>query len=348
MEGGENRSVGATAMNNTSSRSHALFTVNFKLVNSEGMELNSKFQLVDLAGSERSKKTKATGTRFQEGVQINKGLLALGNVISALGGGSNTGFITYRDSKLTRLLQDSLGGNSVTMMIACVSPADYNLEETLSTLRYADRAKKIKNKPIKNLDPREAEIQKLRAMLNDYAKLIPSGGTDGVVSSATGVVTKIVHECDEKCKKSRAEKEVENLHLRNQISAILTTLHDMQHEETFYSELLEKINQLCDLIIKTCPAEFVIPGSMVFSQMQDMSKMIEEMVASFKKQHKEKVHEEFQIDESNSNDVEESRRLKEYTQSQMESLKMIKNLEQEMKIKQVRYCMGFIIMSLIT
>lgn len=154
----------------------------------------SKFHLVDLAGSERSKKTKATGNRFKEGVKINQGLLALGNVISALGdaGGSGRGFICYRESKLTRLLQgetdtlliasscifktilhiivyylsfahlvnipDSLGGNSITLMIACVSPADYNLDETISTLRYADRAKQIRNKPIINQDAKGAEI----------------------------------------------------------------------------------------------------------------------------------------------------------------------------------------------
>lgn len=116
---------------------------------------------MDLAGSERSKKTGTTGERFKEGVNINKGLLVLGNVISQLGEG-NHGYINYRDSKLTRLLQDSLGGNSVTLMIACVSPADYNQDETLSTLRYADRARKIKNKPIVNQDPHLAEISRLR------------------------------------------------------------------------------------------------------------------------------------------------------------------------------------------
>lgn len=113
----------------------------------------------------RTKKTQAVGDRFKEGVNINYGLLALGNVISALGEGSKQ-VPSYRNSKLTRLLQDSLGGNSLTLMIACVSPADYNLDETLSTLRYADRARRIKNKPIVNQEPKSAEINELKRKIN--------------------------------------------------------------------------------------------------------------------------------------------------------------------------------------
>lgn len=123
--------------------------------------MTAKFHLVDLAGSERSKKTGTTGDRFKEGVNINKGLLYLGNVISQLGEGGD-GFINYRDSMLMRLLQDSLGGNSLTLMIACVSPADYNQDETVSRLRYADRARKINNKPVVNQDPQVAELLRLR------------------------------------------------------------------------------------------------------------------------------------------------------------------------------------------
>uniref|UniRef100_A0A1B6E537 Kinesin motor domain-containing protein n=1 Tax=Clastoptera arizonana TaxID=38151 RepID=A0A1B6E537_9HEMI len=157
------RAVGSTAMNSKSSRSHAIFTIylNITKKSNSSEAMSAKFHLVDLAGSERSKKTKAIGDRFKEGININKGLFILGNVISALGEGSQ-GFINYRDSKLTRLLQDSLGGNALTIMIACISPADANHYETLSTLRYADRAKKIKNKPIVNQDPKAAEIARLK------------------------------------------------------------------------------------------------------------------------------------------------------------------------------------------
>ncbi|XP_036144376.1 chromosome-associated kinesin KIF4-like [Monomorium pharaonis] len=169
-QGSMGRVTGATAMNAYSSRSHAIFTLcvrQQKKDDPRGTATVAKFHLVDLAGSERSKKTQTTGERFKEGVNINKGLLALGNVISQLGDGASGTYIGYRDSKLTRLLQDSLGGNSMTLMVACVSPADYNLDETLSTLRYADRARKIKNKPIVNQDPKVAEINRLNKLVQE-------------------------------------------------------------------------------------------------------------------------------------------------------------------------------------
>ena len=160
------RAVGGTAMNDQSSRSHAVFTITLEQARAGHTELiKSKFHLVDLAGSERQSKTKAEGLRLKEGININLGLLALGNVISVLGEdnpGNKQRHVPYRESKLTRLLQDSLGGNSHTLMIACVSPADSNMEETLNTLRYADRARKIKNKPIVNIDPQALELTNLR------------------------------------------------------------------------------------------------------------------------------------------------------------------------------------------
>ncbi|XP_013109818.2 chromosome-associated kinesin KIF4A isoform X1 [Stomoxys calcitrans] len=180
VRGSTGRAVASTAMNEASSRSHAIFTVTLQATKKDESRAvtTSKFHLVDLAGSERSKKTGATGDRFKEGVKINQGLLALGNVISALGDGKGAGFVRYRDSKLTRLLQDSLGGNSVTLMIACVSPADYNVAETLSTLRYADRARKIKNKPIVNQDPHAAEINRLKGIIQKLrVELLTKGGT---------------------------------------------------------------------------------------------------------------------------------------------------------------------------
>ncbi|XP_032969577.1 kinesin-like protein KIF17 isoform X2 [Rhinolophus ferrumequinum] len=173
--GWKNRSVGYTLMNKDSSRSHSIFTISIEIyaVDERGKEhlRAGKLNLVDLAGSERQSKTGATGERLKEATKINLSLSALGNVISALVDG-RCKHIPYRDSKLTRLLQDSLGGNTKTLMVACLSPADNNYDETLSTLRYANRAKNIKNKPRINEDPKDAllreyqeEIKKLKAIL---------------------------------------------------------------------------------------------------------------------------------------------------------------------------------------
>jgi kinesin family protein 4/21/27 len=144
------RAVGSTLVNEESSRSHAILTINLEQRLSENQTLKSKLQLVDLAGSERQSKTKAEGIRLKEGININKGLLALGNVISVLStknADNKPRHVPYRDSKLTRLLKDSLGGDSHTIMIACVSPSNLTVKESLNTLQYADRARKIKNKP---------------------------------------------------------------------------------------------------------------------------------------------------------------------------------------------------------
>ncbi|KAI0242330.1 hypothetical protein L0F63_002401, partial [Massospora cicadina] len=149
-EGSTRRQTASTDMNQVSSRSHAIFSVNLVQkrtgLNSTKSILRSKCHFVDLAGSERLKRTGAIGNRAKEGININAGLLALGNVISALGDASkkNT-HVPYRDSKLTRLLQDSIGGNSYTMMIACVSPVKADVNETYNTLKYANRARNIKN-----------------------------------------------------------------------------------------------------------------------------------------------------------------------------------------------------------
>uniref|UniRef100_A0A9J8B3A6 Kinesin-like protein n=2 Tax=Cyprinus carpio TaxID=7962 RepID=A0A9J8B3A6_CYPCA len=172
--GNSARTVGSTAMNAASSRSHAIFTISLEQRRKGDNDVMvSKLHLVDLAGSERQKKTKAEGDRLKEGISINRGLLCLGNVISALGDESKKGtFVPYRDSKLTRLLQDSLGGNSHTLMIACVSPADSNIEETINTLRYADRARKIKNKPVLNVDPRAVEMKRLRQQVQELQVML--------------------------------------------------------------------------------------------------------------------------------------------------------------------------------
>ena len=156
--GTRQRMTGETAMNKDSSRSHSIFTIYVETAEQDGRIKAGKLNLVDLAGSERQSKTQTTGQRLKEATQINLSLSALGNVISALVQGKHS-HVPYRDSKLTRLLQDSLGGNTKTLMIAAISPADYNFEETLTTLRYASRAKNIKNKPRVNQDPKDALLK---------------------------------------------------------------------------------------------------------------------------------------------------------------------------------------------
>ncbi|XWS14738.1 hypothetical protein CRYUN_Cryun35bG0034200 [Craigia yunnanensis] len=197
-QGSLGRATGSTNMNNQSSRSHAIFTITLEQmcklnpISGDGSPndfmneeyLCAKLHLVDLAGSERAKRTGSDGMRFKEGVHINKGLLALGNVISALGDEKKRKegvHVPYRDSKLTRLLQDSLGGNSRTVMIACISPADINAEETLNTLKYANRARNIQNKPVVNRDPMSNEILKMRQQLEYLqAELCARGGSNEV------------------------------------------------------------------------------------------------------------------------------------------------------------------------
>lgn len=182
--GKKNRSVGATLMNATSSRSHAIFTV--VVESADGGKIRvGKLNLVDLAGSERQTKTGATGDRLKEATKINLSLTALGNVISSLVDGNST-HIPYRDSKLTRLLQNSLGGNAKTVMCANCGPADYNFDETLSTLRYANRAKNIKNKPKINEDPKDAmmreyqdEIRRLKDQLEATQRGVFIDDVDG-------------------------------------------------------------------------------------------------------------------------------------------------------------------------
>ncbi|KAJ7229095.1 kinesin-like protein [Mycena pura] len=192
-EGNKARTVAATNMNETSSRSHAVFTLLLTMKRHD-VETNmdtekvSRISLVDLAGSERANSTGATGQRLKEGANINKSLTTLGKVISSLAlasqaegkkgkKGKAEEHIPYRDSVLTWLLKDSLGGNSKTAMIAAISPADY--EETLSTLRYADQAKKIKNKAVVNEDPNAKLVRELKEELEMLrARVAGSGGED--------------------------------------------------------------------------------------------------------------------------------------------------------------------------
>lgn len=180
QNGALNRTTGSTEMNAVSSRSHAIFTLTIRYTqpkkdSTEQKRIVSKLHFVDLAGSERMKKTQAVGKRAKESISINTGLLALGNVISALGDESRKAtHVPYRDSKITRLLQDSLGGNCQTVMIACVSPATENYAETLNTLQYANRAKNIRNSAVINQEGKDSvfEVIQLKKQISSLKKEI--------------------------------------------------------------------------------------------------------------------------------------------------------------------------------
>ncbi|XP_076815632.1 kinesin-like protein KIF28 [Clavelina lepadiformis] len=165
--GAINRTTAATNMNATSSRSHMVISIKFKQIFNndlgESTTKTSEINLVDLAGSERAESSGATGDRLKEGSAINRSLLMLGTVIETLATADPKSVVPYRDSVLTKLLKSALGGNSKTVMIAALSPADINYEETLSTLRYANRAKKIKNRAVVNESPTDKLIRQLKA-----------------------------------------------------------------------------------------------------------------------------------------------------------------------------------------
>ncbi|CAL5984559.1 Kinesin-4 [Hexamita inflata] len=156
VNGGINRATAATKMNSQSSRSHALFTIYLEQIQN-GSIVKSKLNLVDLAGSERQSKAGAQGVQFKEMISINQGLLTLGNVIKILSE-NNGAHVPYRDSKLTRLLQDSIGGLSKCVFVACVSSSAYNSEESMATLKYAARARNIKNCPVKIIQENNDDV----------------------------------------------------------------------------------------------------------------------------------------------------------------------------------------------
>ncbi|KAG7455755.1 hypothetical protein MATL_G00244460 [Megalops atlanticus] len=239
--GALSRTTASTQMNVQSSRSHAIFTIHLCQVRvcspenqdsqmdnrmadsssemNEFETLTAKFHFVDLAGSERLKRTGATGDRAKEGISINCGLLALGNVISALGDRSKRAtHVPYRDSKLTRLLQDSLGGNSQTVMIACISPSDRDFMETLNTLKYANRARNIKNRVMVNQDKASqqisalrTEIARLQMELMEYKTGKRMVGEDGVES-----ISDMFHE--------NSMLQTENNNLRVRVKAMQETI----------------------------------------------------------------------------------------------------------------------------
>ncbi|GJQ82255.1 kinesin-3B [Trypoxylus dichotomus] len=246
-EGNKARTVAATNMNETSSRSHAVFTIFFTQQRCDETtqictEKVSKISLVDLAGSERADSTGAKGTRLKEGANINKSLTTLGKVISALAEiaskskkSKKADFIPYRDSVLTWLLRENLGGNSKTAMIAAISPADINYDETLSTLRYADRAKQIVCKAIVNEDANAKLIRELKEEIQKLRELLKAEGID--VQEGTEEVVKAT--VTPNTNNSVVEKENSVTRIRTPSTQAEEAVEQLQASEKLIAELNE-------------------------------------------------------------------------------------------------------------
>lgn len=238
--GNKNRAVGATNMNAHSSRSHAMFTITVECSErgADGRQhvRVGKLHLVDLAGSERQSKTGSTGQQLREASKINLSLSTLGNVISALVDGKST-HVPYRNSKLTRLLQDSLGGNAKTLMCTNIGPADYNYDETISALRYANRAKNIKNKARINEDPKDALLRQFQKEIEDLRRQLQEGVEESTAEEDSSEDASGGDDTGERRDKKRHKKAISEVKMREiqeQIAAdrkSLSEKKDLAEEE---------------------------------------------------------------------------------------------------------------------
>ncbi|XDB52325.1 PREDICTED: kinesin-like protein KIF3A isoform X5 [Capra hircus] len=351
--GHKNRSVGATNMNEHSSRSHAIFTITIEC-SEKGVDGNmhvrmGKLHLVDLAGSERQAKTGATGQRLKEATKINLSLSTLGNVISALVDGKST-HVPYRNSKLTRLLQDSLGGNSKTMMCANIGPADYNYDETISTLRYANRAKNIKNKARINEDPKDALLRQFQKEIEELKKKLEEGeeisGSDISGSEEEDDEECEVGEDGEKRKKRRnqagkkkvsPDKMVEMQAKIDEERKALETKLDMEEEERNKAraelekrekDLLKAQQEHQSLLEKLSALEkkVIVGGVDLLAKAEEQEKLLEESNMELEERRKraEQLRRELEEKEQERLDIEEKyTSLQEEAQGKTKKLKKV-------------------------
>ncbi|KAB0386211.1 hypothetical protein FD755_001167 [Muntiacus reevesi] len=347
---GYNGSVGATNMNEHSSRSHAIFTITIEC-SEKGVDGNmhvrmGKLHLVDLAGSERQAKTGATGQRLKEATKINLSLSTLGNVISALVDGKST-HVPYRNSKLTRLLQDSLGGNSKTMMCANIGPADYNYDETISTLRYANRAKNIKNKARINEDPKDALLRQFQKEIEELKKKLEEGeeisGSDISGSEEEDDEEGEVGEDGEKRKKRRSKKKVSPDKMVEMQAKIdeerkaLETKLDMEEEERNKAraelekrekDLLKAQQEHQSLLEKLSALEkkVIVGGVDLLAKAEEQEKLLEESNMELEERRKraEQLRRELEEKEQERLDIEEKyTSLQEEAQGKTKKLKKV-------------------------
>eukprot|EP00906_Rhabdomonas_costata_P034735 RCo048852 len=264
----ERRRTRCTDLNEHSSRSHAVFTVSVESIDFEAdptapLHMVSKLNLVDLAGSERQSKTGAVGDALKEGCNINLSLSALGTVIDSIVTGKE--HIPYRSNPLTMLLKDSLGGNSKTVMVANIGPADRNVAETISTLRFADRAKQIQNKPVKNLDPKDLKIQQLLEEIERLQKRLGGTATDSEENAA--LVEQVEH-LQFELSSANASREKERLALEEELRVKDRTITELtsalaakeaevqalQNEKTMWGQNLrdgaEEANELRQTLVR--------------------------------------------------------------------------------------------------
>lgn len=342
--GNQNRSVGATCMNEHSSRSHAIFiiTIECSEIGEDGENhiRVGRLNLVDLAGSERQSKTHSEGDRLKEATKINLSLSALGNVISALVDGKST-HIPYRDSKLTRLLQDSLGGNAKTVMVANIGPASYNYDETLSTLRYANRAKNIKNKPKINEDPKDAllrefqeEIARLKGRLQGKGGPRPKRKKKRVRRNEDGeIISGSEEDDDEEGEDNEEDAEAymqeQQARLEEEKQAILNNHNMLQSEkDKFLSELQDKQSVLSkekenrDALaskIKAMESKLLMGGGNIVDHTNEQQRALE--------QRRKEIAEQKRVER------EIQQKLEEKEESAVELQETYVSLQQEVEVK---------------
>ena len=293
-----NRATGATKMNPGSSRSHSIFSITVESsTTDEAGEAHykvGKLNLVDLAGSERQSKTESTGERFVEATKINLSLTCLGSVINKLVSGKQQ-YIPYRDSKLTMLLQDSLGGNTKTVMIANVGPADYNYDETLNTLWYASRAKKIKNKPRINEDPKDALLRQYQEEIELMKKKLMAMGKGDLVmqiSGNTGGGKNVINE-EKQIQKDLEDMENERKQFKEQSEAAINQIKEQKNKsEEEKKKLIEEIKKKNEenIIKKKEGEELLAKYKNIKSKMikgDDTQKKVKEQEIEIKRQREE-------------------------------------------------------------
>lgn len=313
--GNLNRTIGATDMNEHSSRSHAIFQIRIEMseTNSTSKYSNIKLgmlNLVDLAGSERQSKTGSKGERLKEASKINLSLSALGNVISALVNGSGS-HIPYRDSKLTRLLQDSLGGNSRTLMIANIGPASYNLEETLTTLRYAHRAKSIQNKPRINEDPKDTLMRKLKDEIAHLQEALAKKAEEQEIKKKKKSVKKKPKVFEISNEKNDNDSETNKEEANEDLNEDILNDEELVKQNEEAKDLMEKIQSLEN--------KMVLGGKNIVDHTNEQQRALEKSLA--------------EIAERKRKEMEMRRKLEQEDESYEIVMGNYQNLQQEVDLK---------------